>query len=158
MTAFIIATQEKWWLAVLNSSTWFWCFSQLSSQIQNGYYRFKAQYCEQVPIPEATAQQKAICSVLVNCVPVTSDLRFEQLINGLAFELFFPSDLHAANIRLFDACDQAGLGKLNDLEGEALAATANELANSIFAPSHPIYAMLFDLQGLDVVRIIEGRE
>ena len=27
-----------------------------------------------------------------------------------------------------------------------------------FATSHPIYAMLFDLQGLDVVRIVEGRE
>lgn len=41
---------------------------------------------------------------------------------------------------------------------EALATAANELAERIFATSHPIYAMLFDLQALDVVRIIEGRE
>jgi adenine-specific DNA-methyltransferase len=158
MTAFIIATQEKWWLAVLNSSTWFWCFSHLSSQIQNGYYRFKAQYCEQIPIPEATAQQKAICNVLVNCVPISDDLRFEQLINGLVFELFFPDDLHRANIRLFDACEKAGVGKLADLNDKALATAASDLAECIFATSHPIYAMLFDLQSLEVVRIIEGKE
>lgn len=158
MTAFIIATQEKWWLAVLNSSTWFWCFSQFSSQIQNGYYRFKAQYCEQVPIPEASAQQKAICTALVNCAPITNDPRFEQLINGLVFELFFPDDLHCANTRLFDACEKAGVSKLAGLQNNALATAANELAERIFATSHPIYAMLFDLQALDVVRIIEGRE
>jgi hypothetical protein len=32
------------------------------------------------------------------------------------------------------------------------------LAERIFATSHPLYAMLFDLQVLDVVRTIEGRE
>ncbi len=158
MTAFIIATQEKWWLAVLNSSTWFWCFSQLSSQIQNGYFRFKAQYCEQVPIPAASTQQKIICTALANCAPVANDPRFEQLINGLVFELFFPDDLHRANIHLFDACEKAGIGKLADLKDQALATAASELADRIFATSHPIYAMLFDLQALEVVRIIEGKE
>jgi len=158
MTAFIIAGPEKWLLAVLNSSAWFWCFSQFSSQIQNGYFRFKAQYCEQVPVPDVTSQQKTTLSILVSCMPTTSDLRFEQLINGLVFELFFPDDLHRAKIHLFDACEKAGLGKLVTLKDKALVAAADELATRIFATSHPLYAMLFDLQGLDVVRIIEGRE
>ena len=39
-----------------------------------------------------------------------------------------------------------------------LAKAAEELADTIFANDHPIYAMLFDLQALEVVRIIEGKE
>lgn len=95
--------------------------------------------------------------VLVNSVLATGDTRFEQLINGLVFELFFPDDLHRANIHLFDACEKAGVGKLAALKDKALATAANELAERIFASDHPIYAMLFDLQALDVVRIAEGR-
>lgn len=43
--------------------------------------------------------------------------------------------------------------RLRFLFGEAEA-----LAERIFTNSHPIYAMLFDLQALDVVRIIEARD
>lgn len=158
MTAFIITGVEKWLVAVLNSSTWFWYFSQFSSQIQNGYFRFKAQYCEQVPIPIATLDQKLISEGAIAAELATGDPRFEQLINGLVFELFFPDDLHRANIHLFDACEKAGIAKLATLKGKALTDAANDLATRIFASNHPIYAMLFDLQALDVVRIVEGRE
>lgn len=158
MTAFIIATQEKWWLAILNSSTWFWYFSQLSSQIQNGYFRFKAQYCEQVPMPCASEKQKKICTSLVNILHLAVDSHIEQLINGLVFELFFQDELHAANIHLFDACEAAGIANLAELQGDALREAAEEMAATIFTNDHPIYAMLFDLQALEVVRIIEGKE
>ncbi len=97
-------------------------------------------------------------SAVVDGVLAIRDARFEQLINGLVFELFFPDDLHRAKIRLFDACEKAGISKLAGLKDMALVSAANELAERIFATSHPIYAMLFDLQALDVVRIIEGRE
>jgi hypothetical protein len=65
----------------------------------------------------------------------------------LVYELFFPEDLHAQNIRLFDACAAAGVSE--GMDAKALAAT-------IFKNDHPIYAMLFNLQALDVVRTIEG--
>jgi len=125
---------------------------------QNGYYEVQPEGLEAFPVPSATAQQKTLLEVLVNGVLVTRDPRFEQLINGLVFELFFPEDLHRANIRLFDACEKAGIAKLATLKGKALTDAANDLAARIFANDHPIYAMLFDLQGLDVVRIVEGRE
>ena len=157
-TAYIIPSVERWLLAALNSSVSTWFYSQISPQIQNGYYRFIAQYVEQIPIPPATAQQKALLEAVVNSVLTISDPRFEQLINGLVFELFFPDDLHRANIRLFDACEKAGIAKLVALKDKALTDAANDLATRIFANDHPIYGMLFDLQGLDVVRIIEGRE
>ena len=74
------------------------------------------------------------------------------------YELFFPDDLHAAGIRLFDACERAHITQLATLDGAALQTEAEALAERIFSNSHPIYAMLFDLQALDVVRIIEARD
>lgn len=50
------------------------------------------------------------------------------------------------------------IGTLASLKDKALATAATALAERIFANDHPIYAMLFDLQPLDVVRIIEGKE
>ena len=44
------------------------------------------------------------------------------------------------------------------LQGTALQTEANALEERIFRNSHPISAMLFDLQALDVVRIIEARD
>ncbi len=155
----IIVTEEwRYVLAVLNSSISWWITQQTFSGKQGGFYEFKPMYVSQLPIPSAASGLKSVLSAVVDAVLATRDVRFEQLINGLVFELFFPDDLHRANIRLFDACEKAGFGKLTTLKDKALATAANDLAERIFATSHPIYAMLFDLQALDVVRIIEGRE
>lgn len=155
----IIVTEEwRYVLAVLNSSVSWWITQQTFSGKQGGFYEFKPMYVSQIPIPSASAQEKTILDTLVNGVLATADARSEQLINGLVFELFFPDDLHRANIRLFDALEKTGIGKLALLKDEAFAIAASELLNGIFATSHPIYGMLFDLQGLDVVRIVEGRE
>lgn len=157
-TCYFIPTNERWLTGVLNTSLTEWFYVQIANRIQNGYLRAFSDYMRQVPIPSASANQKQIVDACVGAVLSASDPRFEQIINGLVFELFFPDDLHRANIRLFDACEKAGIGRLADLKDQALANAANELAERIFATSHPIYAMLFDLQALDLVRIIEGRE
>ena len=155
----IIVTEEwRYVLGVLNSSVSWWFTQQTFSGKQGGFYEFKPMYVSQIPIPFATEQQKALLSSIEDGVMASYDPRFEQLINGLVFELFFPDDLHRANIHLFDACEKAGIAKLATLKGKALTDAANDLATRIFANDHPIYAMLFDLQGLDVVRIVEGRE
>ncbi len=58
-TAYIIPTSNKWMLAVLNSPVCAWFYAQISPQIQNRYFRFIAQYCEKIPIPSASNNQKA---------------------------------------------------------------------------------------------------
>ncbi len=84
--------------------------------------------------------------------------RFEQLINGLIYELYFPEPLQSAGINLMALSAKAGLAELGAMEGAALAARVNELAEHIFSSQHPIRGLLFDLQGIPVVRLIEGRE
>jgi hypothetical protein len=145
-------------LGVLNSSVNAWLATQVCSTKQGGFFDFEPRYSGQLIIPSASVKQINLLEAAVYAVLMTRDARFEQLINGLVFELFFPDDLHRANIHLFDACEKAGIGKLSGLKEQALTTAANELAERIFATSHPIYAMLFDLQALEVVRIIEGKE
>lgn len=157
-TCYFIPTGERWLTGVLNASLTEWFYEQIANRIQNGYLRAFSDYMQQVPIPSATESQKQLVDACVGVALVNNNAHFEQLINGLVFELFFPDEMHAANIRLFDACEQAGVRKLAALQGGALAKAAEKLAATIFANDHPIYAMLFDLQALEVVRIIEGKE
>ncbi len=148
-TAYFIPRAEKWILAVLNSTTSAWFYSQISPKIQNGYFRFTAQYVSQIPMPIANATQRTLLDALVDWLnnDVQSKAEYERLLNGLIYELFFPEDLHAKSIRLFDACAAAGITQGMD---------AQAVAQTIFNPSHTIYAQLFELQTVEVVRVIEG--
>lgn len=157
-TSIIVTEEWRYVLGILNSSLSWWITRQTFSGKQGGFYEFKPMYVSNFPIPSGINTQKALMSSVVDAVLGTRDQRYEQLINGLVFELFFPEELHAANIRLFDACEKAGVGKLADSQGDTLAKAAEKLAATLFATDHPIYAMLFDLQALEVVRIIEGKE
>ncbi|MDG4594564.1 MAG: TaqI-like C-terminal specificity domain-containing protein [Candidatus Contendobacter sp.] len=134
-----------------------------------GRVQFRKDRMVDAPIPWP---DKELRDVVADCVKVvgtiykisagavfgTAASSFEQLINGLVYELFFPDDLHQANIHLFDAAAKAGLDRLATLNGSALANAAHEIATVIFAPNHPIQEMLADLQRLEVVRVIEGRD
>ena len=51
-----------------------------------------------------------------------------------------------------------GIATLAILKDKPLADTASELAARVFAPNHEIYGMLYDLQELPVVRLIEGHD
>jgi hypothetical protein len=57
---------------------------------------------------------------------------------------------------VFDACEHEYITRLATLQGAALQTAAEALAEHIFSNNHPVYTMLFDLQALDVVRIIEA--
>jgi len=140
----------------LNALAVEWVYEQIANRIQGGYLRAFLERMQSVPIPATSPAQKSVVESLVLAVISTGDLRLEQLINGLVYELFFRDDLHRAGIRVFDACDE-DVARLVTLQGAALQTGAESLAARIFSNTHPIYAMFFDLQTLDVVRIIEER-
>ncbi len=175
MTAFIIPTSDLFLLGVLNSAPLLYFYLTVSSQIQGGYLRYKRQYVEQMPIPTASFEERTLVANIVKCLLYINSQEavlknasltpgalmrnyYEQLINGLVYELFFPDELHTAGITLFDAAEKAGVGEMAELTGEALTEKAQALAAVIFKNDHPIYRMLFDLQALPTVRIIEGKE
>lgn len=159
-TSILVSEEWRYLLAILNSPLSWWVTQQTFASKQGGFFEFKPMYVSQVPIPAADAFGTAILNSLVDVViaGVAESRRFEQLINGLVCELFFPDDLHQINIHLFDACEKEDIGKLTILKDKLLANASAELATRIFTANHQIYGMLHDLQGLPVVRLIEGHD
>lgn len=157
-TCYFIPTDQKWLCGLLNAPAIEWFYEQIANRIQGGYLRAFSDRMQLVPIPPTSPLQQLIVEALVAAVIAVGDSKLEQLINGLVYELFFPDDLHTAGIHLFDACESENVAGLVALQGSPLQTEAEALAERIFSNSHPIYAMLFDLQALDVVRIIEARD
>jgi hypothetical protein len=124
---------------------------------QGGFFEFKPMYVSQLPIPVTTAEKRSpiecISKALIRMKGSGSSAAFfERLLNGLIYELFFPEELHGLNLYFFDLLSSSGLpqsAKQSDWES---------FHDKVSNVNHPIYSALFSLNGLEVVRIIEGRE
>jgi len=69
MTAFIIPVYDLYLLGVLNSSSVHHYFLEIGAQVQGGYLRFKRQYVEKIPIPNAsTIEREAISQLVQKCL------------------------------------------------------------------------------------------
>ena len=157
-TSIIVTDRAPFLLAVLNSAMSWWITQQEFASKQGGFYEFKPMYVGNLPIPSAPPKQEKIVSAATRAILAGAGRpRLEALLNAFIYELFFAEDLHARNLRPFAAAEAAGLMKLADFEGPALARAADEWSRQLADPSSHLYATLFDLQSLDVVRIIEGR-
>ncbi|MDP2027390.1 TaqI-like C-terminal specificity domain-containing protein [Sulfuriferula sp.] len=169
-TAYFIPNAEKWLVGVLNSSVCEWFYDQISTRMQGGYLRAFSDKMQALPVPEASREQRNLIEACINAISRgLAAPEYERLLNGLVYELFFPEELHAKGIHLFDACAKAGIadwpapdetaGKTGSAKVAQLGwnMRASSTADEIFHPRHPIYGMLFELQTLDVVRIIEGQ-
>ena len=147
-TGYFIPNAEKWLTAVLNSAAIEWFYDQISTRMQGGYLRAFTDKMQALPIPQIVGPQRQIIEPCIDAARRgVNTPEFERLLNGLVYELFFAEDLHAKNIRLFDACSAAGIRAGMD---------AQAVATEIFHPRHPIYGQLFELQTLEVVLLIEG--
>ena len=110
-----------------------------------------------LPIPQCEDNDKALVVTAAGALVAGAERpRLEALINAFVYELFFAEEFHAANLRPLAAAREAGLMKLADLEGPALARAADEWSRHLADPAHPLYATLFELRSLDAVRIMEG--
>ncbi len=91
-TAYIIPRVEKWLLSILNSPACAWFYGQISPQIQNGYYRFIAQYCQQIPIPTITLPDQTKLETLVQRIldnPNTANVAdLESEINERVYRIY----------------------------------------------------------------------
>jgi hypothetical protein len=157
-TSIVVSDDWPYLTACLNSPVSWWVAQTTYAGRQGGFYEFKPMYVGQFPIPNAQGDAKALIepvSTLLHAGQANAAL--EQLLNGFIYELYFPQDLHARGLTLFDAAGQAGLGRLSTLTGEALAEAADAFTKAHLAPGQPLRIMLSDLQTLDVVRIIEGK-
>jgi adenine-specific DNA-methyltransferase len=156
-TSFIVDNRAYFLCAVLNSPISNWFALQTYPSKQGGFMEFTQQFVSKTPIPMCSHDKVSLISDISEAITSSYNTALEQVLNGLVYELYFPDDLHERGLHLFDATRGVGLERLSDLEGEKLAQAAAEFTRQHLAPGQPLRVMLSDLQTLDVVRIIEGK-
>lgn len=94
-TAYIIPVDDKPLLALLNSSLLLFFYSNLTSTIQGGYFRFIRQYLEQLPIIDLSDNDRAKLEGLVTRIidlrttdPKADVSALEGEIDGLVYGLY----------------------------------------------------------------------
>jgi type I restriction-modification system DNA methylase subunit len=91
-TTYIIANYSEYLLAILNSRLFTYVFSQTGSEIQGGFLRWKRQYMDSIPIPEAVGAEKPPIIALVSKIladPDSPDVpRLEADIDHLVYDLY----------------------------------------------------------------------
>jgi len=158
-----VSNEARFLAAVVNSPVAYWFTTQVFSTKQGGFWDFEPRYSSQWPIPAATPEQKALCEALSSALielhkPETASFPerglmvtwFEQWLNGLVYELFFPGELHARQLYLF--AETAKFIPNATLPPKAFL----EVFNASRDFKHPLRAMLTDLQSIEEVRLIES--
>ncbi|WP_353228921.1 TaqI-like C-terminal specificity domain-containing protein [Novosphingobium sp.] len=158
-TSIIVSDEWRYILACLNSSVSWWVSQALYAGRAGGFFEFKPMYISEFPIPKSPGSDcTEVIGVLVDILTANySNPAFEQLLNSLIYELYFPDNLHARGLYPLNFACEVGLQWLSGLEGDKLASAAADFAQENLAPGQPLRVMLSDLQTLDVVRIIEGK-
>ncbi|HEX3429391.1 MAG TPA: Eco57I restriction-modification methylase domain-containing protein [Rhizomicrobium sp.] len=157
-TTFYIPPSIPLALASINSSIANWFGHATFATKQGGFLDFEPRYSSTIPIPIVVPEYEELIEAAVNAILAGAHHPgLESLINAFMYELFFAEELHARDLRPFVTASGAGLMKLADFEGAALVRAADDWSRCIADPGHPLYATLFDLQSIDVVRIVEGR-
>jgi hypothetical protein len=84
MTAFSISGDDKYLLAILNSKLCTFFFSKISSEIRGGYFRWKRQYVENIPIKKIDLKnktEKSLHDEIINNVDLLFSL-YEGISNS----------------------------------------------------------------------------
>jgi hypothetical protein len=123
---------------------------------QGGFYEFKPMYISQLPIPSAGPEDTRCVEVFARALIRLGGegphcAYFERLLNALVYQLFFPELFAEQGLNLFTLLQKA------PPPSNAAPEEWDAFHKVISDVNHPVYAALFALNSLDVVRIIEGR-
>lgn len=158
-------------LGVLNSEVFHAYARRVFVDKQGGWFEVQPQGLEDFPIPSASSEQKRLCESLGNTLIELHKPElvwqpehglmvayFEQWLNGLVYELFFPAELNTRNINLFheSAKSENLLPDLTGLESAAKFELLKACFQRVYDIKHPIREMLFSLRSIEEIRIIEG--
>jgi hypothetical protein len=149
-------------------------FSHLGIQRRGGYQEFKTQYVKELPIPDVPPEIKKQIALLVEyavhlskeCSNTTQNMTdprqammqsyFEQLIDAMMYELFFPDELHRSGKHFLQPLAQENLPPLCEISGNKTA-TLQTIFARLFDKDHVIRKNRFFLDTLEIVRIIEAK-
>ena len=168
-------------LALLNSAVLRWYFPHVAAPFRGGFRSANKQYLSLVPFPpldfnksDERAQHNTIAQVVELVVWLNARIAtkenlqettgapliaafFEQWVNALVYELFFPQELHATDLHFFDLIQALKLKPLDSLAESERLPELQALFKTSYASDHKLRQALYRLGSLDLVRTIEGK-
>ena len=169
---YMIAGVNEYVVAVLNSSASWWFLCQICTDLQNGYLQAFRENLFQIPIPFANIDQQSTIIKLVGYLMYlkkqpSMDSKnlayardyvmvkyFEQIIDGLVYELYLTDELHHANKYFFEPLLDDYLPSIGEISGDKMSAL-RDIFERLFDRNHPVRRNLFFLNSLESIRIIE---
>ena len=170
----ILTPFNHYLLAALNSKLLDWYFRLIGVERDGGYYEYKPMFIERLPIPKIAADEQRPFIRLVDYIiylkqkPCTdgnnlSHARdylmvkyFEQIIDGLIYELYLTDELHSAGKYFSKPLLDEELPSIEDITDDKMP-TLRGIFERLFDKKHPVRKNLFFLDSLETVRIIEGK-
>jgi hypothetical protein len=153
----------KFVLAILNSKLTEFIYKNLTQEDGRVFAQVKPKNIRKLYIPKILQEQQQPFINLVDYILFgkQNNLKlqtayFEQLIDGLVFELYFADELQAANKPLFKHLGE--LKPITDtLTTEEKRAIIQSEFDRLYGPSHPVRNHLETLDSVEEVRIIKKR-
>lgn len=163
----------KYLLGILNSKITQFFIASIAATRQGGFLEYKPMYVSQIPIAEGSPALKNLLIRMVEYVlyiKETIDTRstahardavmvsyFEQIIDALVYELYFPEALHAHERYIMRLIEQENL-PIIDPSQENQIRLLRQIFERLFETNHPVRQTLFFLDSLPIIRIIEGKK
>jgi type I restriction-modification system DNA methylase subunit len=172
---FFIPNAPKALLALMNSSVASFFIHTLSGVPVGGFLALQLNIINPLPIPNWTADERRVLDTLADYVlwlhrsgVASGELPdsaggtllagyFEQWVNALVYELFFPEPLHAAELHFFQLAEAAKLEPLARMKPGTELARLRTKFEQLYKSDHPLRQSLFALDSIEEVRIIEGK-
>lgn len=161
-------------LAIINSPCVRFFWTNRFRDDRKTFPKIKGEYLKLIPIVAATDREADVLVCLVevltllhghfayaNAEQTTRDplmlAYWERVLNGLVYELYFPEELHAAGLRLFDLVASAELTAVAAIPENNRIPHLRLKFEELHDGAHPLRIALDKLQTLDTIRIIEGK-
>ncbi|GAU09023.1 Eco57I restriction-modification methylase domain-containing protein [Desulfoplanes formicivorans] len=156
----LIAGGDRFLLAILNSTVGDYYIRSLGVTRNGGYFEYKPMFVENLPVPKLDTPRKKPFEILADYALITTkkdqklqSAFFEQLIDGLVYELYFPEEMRAAGKEIPSRMGE--LAPINDnmSDEEKLTIIQREF-NRLYDPTHPVRNAIETLDSVEVVRTI----
>ena len=164
----------KFFLGVLNSKVLWYFLSSTGYVLRGGYYTFKTDYLRPFPIPASTPEQQKPIETLVDYVlrlrAAASDSSgntirerlaaayFEQLIDALVYELYFPEEFRGDGRSVHALLKKEEFPNLSAGKSAAPALRGVQaFFERLFANEHPVRRAIFFLDSCETIQAIESK-
>jgi hypothetical protein len=147
-------------LAFLNSNLILYYLVTINQRLDKNDWRWFTHCVEKLPIPQIEEPRRTPYETLANYVLLITENNlkhqsayFEQLIDGLVYELYFPDEIKVAGKEILTHLGDLPLFTDTQSTEEKLAVIQAEF-DRLYDPHHPVRNHLETLDSIEVVRAI----